>query len=45
MPKHMILAFMAQLCIHTQNIRAAEGYLLELVALCAFAERDGSPVS
>jgi hypothetical protein len=31
---------MASLSVAAGEIRAAEGYLLELLAWCAFAERD-----
>jgi hypothetical protein len=33
---------MASMSVAAGEIRAAEGYLLELLAWCAFAERDGS---
>ena len=34
------LSWMASLSVAAGEIRAAEGYLLELLAWCAFADRD-----
>jgi len=33
------LSWMASLAVASNDYRAAEGYLLELLALCVFAER------
>lgn len=35
-----ILGFMLSLCVAANEMRAAEGYLLELLAFCSFNERD-----
>jgi len=34
---------MASLSVAAGEVRAAEGYLLELLAWCAFGDREGSP--
>ncbi|MBL9018402.1 MAG: hypothetical protein JNL83_29720 [Myxococcales bacterium] len=34
------LSWMASMSVAAGEIRAAEGYLLELLAWCAFADRD-----
>lgn len=34
------LSFMSSMSVAAGEIRAAEGYLLELLAWCAFADRD-----
>lgn len=39
-PRARTLSWMASLSVAAGEIRAAEGYLLELLAWCAFAERD-----
>lgn len=41
-PRARTLSWMASMSVAAGEIRAAEGYLLELLAWCAFAERDGS---
>ncbi len=41
-PRARTLSWMASLSVAAGEIRAAEGYLLELLAWCAFADRDGS---
>jgi hypothetical protein len=38
-PHARTLAWLASLSVAGGNLRAAEGYLLELLALCVFAER------
>lgn len=43
-PRREVLAFMAGLCVAANEYRSAEGYLLELLAFLAFAERDESEV-
>lgn len=42
-PRARALSWMASLSLAAGDIRAAEGYLLELLAWCAFADRDPSP--
>lgn len=44
-PRARTLSWMASMSVAAGEIRAAEGYLLELLAWCAFAERDGSEES
>ncbi len=39
-PRARTLSMMASLSVAAGEIRAAEGYLLELLAWCAFADRD-----
>jgi hypothetical protein len=39
-PRARALSWMASLSLAAGQIRAAEGYLLELLAWCAFGERD-----
>lgn len=39
-PRARTLSWMASLSIAAGELRAAEGYLLELLAWCAFADRD-----
>jgi hypothetical protein len=39
-PRARTLSWMASMSVAAGEIRAAEGYLLELLAWCAFAERD-----
>lgn len=41
-PRARTLSWMASLSIAAGEIRAAEGYLLELLAWCAFADRDAA---
>lgn len=41
-PRARTLSWMASLSLAAGQIRAAEGYLLELLAWCAFGEREGS---
>jgi hypothetical protein len=40
-PRARTLSWMASMSVAAGELRAAEGYLLELLAWCAFAERDG----
>ena len=39
-PRARALSWMASLSLAAGQIRAAEGYLLELLAWCAFGDRD-----
>jgi hypothetical protein len=39
-PRARALSWMASLSLAAGQIRAAEGYLLELLAWCAFGERE-----
>jgi hypothetical protein len=39
-PRPQTLGFMASLSLAAKETRAAEGYLLELLAWCAFADRS-----
>jgi len=39
-PRARALSWMASLSLAAGDVRAAEGYLLELLAWCAFADRD-----
>jgi len=39
-PRARTLSMMASLSLAAGEIRAAEGYLLELLAWCAFGDRD-----
>lgn len=39
-PRARNLSWMASLSVAAGEIRAAEGYLLELMAWCAFGDRD-----
>lgn len=39
-PRARALSWMASLSVAAGELRAAEGYLLELLAWCAFGERD-----
>ncbi len=39
-PRARTLSWMASLSVAAGEIRAAEGYLLELLAWCAFADRN-----
>jgi hypothetical protein len=41
-PRARTLSWMASMSVAAGELRAAEGYLLELPAWCAFAEREGS---
>ncbi|CAN5910933.1 hypothetical protein BH11MYX2_BH11MYX2_06390 [soil metagenome] len=41
-PRARTLSWMASMSVAAGEIRAAEGYLLELLAWCAFADRDDS---
>ena len=41
-PRARTLSWMASMSVAAGELRAAEGYLLELLAWCAFAEREGS---
>jgi hypothetical protein len=42
-PRQHVLGFLASLSIAAKETRAAEGYLLELLAWCAFTDRDTLP--
>ncbi len=44
-PRARTLSWMASMCVAAGDIRAAEGYLLELLAWCAFADRDTTTVA
>lgn len=39
-PRARTLSWMASLSVAAGELRAAEGYLLELLAWCAFGERE-----
>ncbi|HEY4055993.1 MAG TPA: hypothetical protein VGM39_05265 [Kofleriaceae bacterium] len=39
-PRARTLSWMASMSVAAGEIRAAEGYLLELLAWCAFADRE-----
>jgi hypothetical protein len=39
-PRARTLSWLASMSVAAGEIRAAEGYLLELLAWCAFADRD-----
>jgi hypothetical protein len=39
-PRARTLSFMASLSVEAGDLRSAEGYLLELLAWCAFGDRD-----
>lgn len=41
-PRARILSWMASMSVAAGETRAAEGYLLELLAWCAFADREGT---
>jgi len=41
-PRARTLSWMASLSVAAGELRAAEGYLLELLAWCAFGDRDPS---
>jgi hypothetical protein len=42
-PRARTLSWMASLSVAAGELRAAEGYLLELLAWCAFGDRECSP--
>jgi hypothetical protein len=44
-PRARALSWMASLAVAAGELRAAEGYLLELLAWCAFGEREPSETS
>jgi hypothetical protein len=44
-PRARALSCMASLSLAAGELRAAEGYLLELLAWCAFGERDGQQLA
>jgi len=44
-PRARALSWMASLSLASGQIRAAEGYLLELLAWCAFGERDAAELT
>ena len=39
-PRSAVLTWMASFAVAAGQIQAAEGYLLELVAFCAFGDRE-----
>lgn len=41
-PRARTLSWLASMSVAAGEIRAAEGYLLELLAWCAFADRDAT---
>ena len=41
-PRARTLSFMSSMSVAAGEMRAAEGYLLELLAWCAFADREAS---
>ena len=41
-PRARTLSWMASLSVAAGELRAAEGYLLELLAWCAFGEREAT---
>jgi hypothetical protein len=41
-PRARALSWMASLSLAAGQVRAAEGYLLELLAWCAFGDREGA---
>lgn len=43
-PRHDILGFMCGLCVQANEMRAAEGYLLELLAWASFAPRPEAQI-
>jgi len=43
-PRARTLSWMASLCVATGELRAAEAYLLELLAWCAFGDGDDALV-
>ena len=42
-PRARTLSWMASMSVAAGEMRAAEGYLLELLAWCAFADREDAP--
>ena len=44
-PRARTLSWMASLSVAAGELRAAEGYLLELLAWCAFGDRDPETVT
>jgi hypothetical protein len=44
-PRARALSWMASLSVAAGELRAAEGYLLELLAWCAFGEREPSAIA
>jgi hypothetical protein len=44
-PRARTLSWMAALSLAAGELRAAEGYLLELLAWCAFGERDAAQLA
>jgi hypothetical protein len=45
LPRARTLSWMASLSVAAGEVRAAEGYLLELLAWCAFADRSSIEIS
>jgi hypothetical protein len=44
-PRARTLSWLASMSVAAGEIRAAEGYLLELLAWCAFADREANDES
>ena len=44
-PRARTLSWMASLSVAAGDLRSAEGYLLELLAWCAFADRDTTAIA
>jgi hypothetical protein len=44
-PRARALSWMASMSVAAGEMRAAEGYLLELLAWCAFGDREGAPAT
>ncbi|HEX4422882.1 MAG TPA: hypothetical protein VH165_33430 [Kofleriaceae bacterium] len=42
-PRARALSWMASMSVAAGEVRAAEGYLLELLAWCAFGDHEGAP--
>jgi hypothetical protein len=40
-PRIDVITFMTGLCVFTGQLHEAEGYILELLSICAFSERGG----
>ena len=44
-PRARALSWLASMSVAAGEMRAAEGYLLELLAWCAFGERDAASMT
>ena len=44
-PRAKTLSWMASMSVAAGEMRAAEGYLLELLAWCAFSDRDAAAMA